>query len=130
MPETKTHEKSCQHQCEEEKHDGVTFTPRFDIWETDEELVLFGDLPGVTPQELDVRFEDGQLILHGRVAVRQLGGQPLHREYGVGDFHRTFAIDETIDSSRISAELKAGVLALHLPKSEAVKPKRIPVTSG
>jgi HSP20 family protein len=114
----------------EQKHGGVVFTPRFDIWETDDELVLYGDLPGVHPNDLDVRFEDGQLSLHGRVAPRQSGVEYLAGEYGIGDFHRSFAIGEAIDTDKISAELKNGVLTLCLPKSEAVKPRRIQVNAG
>ena len=49
---------------------GQTFSPRFDIWETADELVLFGDLPGVAPESLDIRFEDRELTVHGRVEPR------------------------------------------------------------
>jgi HSP20 family protein len=54
----------------------------------------------------------------------------LYGEYGIGDFFRTFTIGETIDADKISAELKDGVLTLHLPKTEAVKPRRIEVQSS
>ena len=53
----------------------------------------------------------------------------LYSEYGIGDFYRTFSVAETIDGSKISAELKNGVLTVHLPKTEEVKPRRIEVTS-
>ncbi|MCL4202332.1 MAG: Hsp20/alpha crystallin family protein [Pirellulaceae bacterium] len=111
----------------ERTQESVTYTPRFDIWENQEELLLYGDLPGVNAGDLDIRFEDKQLSIHGRVAPRHSGGQYLYAEYGVGDFFRTFAIGESIDASKISAELKNGVLTVHLPKTEAVKPKRIEV---
>lgn len=107
-----------------------TYTPRFDIWETDEELILYGDLPGVEPQDLDIRFENRELTVLGRVPSRHAERRQLYGEYGIGDFYRTFAIGETIDGSKISAELKNGVLTLHLPKTEAVKPKRIVVNAG
>ncbi len=51
----------------------------------------------------------------------------LLREYGVGDFYRTFRVSEQIDASRIEAEYADGVLKLHLPKVEAVKPRKITV---
>ncbi|TVS20143.1 MAG: Hsp20/alpha crystallin family protein [Planctomycetaceae bacterium] len=105
----------------------LTFTPRFDIWENDDELILYGDLPGVSAENLEIRFEEKQLSIHGRVDARQGGVQYLYAEYGVGDFFRTFAIGEAMDASKIAAELKNGVLTVHLPKSEAVKPKRIEV---
>ena len=105
----------------------MTFVPRFDIWETDDELVLYGDLPGVKPENLDIQFENKQLVIHGRTCPRNVGRKFLYAEYGVGDYHRSFTIGEAIDASKISAELTAGVLTLHLPKSEKVKPRRIEV---
>ncbi|MFO0903896.1 MAG: Hsp20/alpha crystallin family protein [Pirellulales bacterium] len=103
------------------------FTPRIDIVETDAELVLYADLPGVAPENLDVRYEDGRLTLEGRVSPRQSDVRYGVREYGVGNFQRSFAIGESIDASRIAAELSRGVLVLHLPKVERAQPRRIPV---
>jgi HSP20 family protein len=105
----------------------VTFSPRIDIHETDEQLILYAELPGVTTDDLDIQFENRELRIHGRVQPRQTDAEYIYREYGVGDFFRTFAIGETIDPERISAELKNGVLTLHLPKKEAAKPRRIQV---
>lgn len=106
---------------------GQVYSPRFDIWENDEELVLYGDLPGVSPETLDIQFENRTLTIHGKVEHRHGDHRFLYGEYGIGDFHRTFTIGEMIDGDKISAELKNGVLALHLPKSEAIKPRRIEV---
>lgn len=130
MSDTIQQKRPSETETAEQKHGGVVFTPRFDIWETDDELVLYGDLPGVDPSDLDIRFEDGQLSLHGRVAPRQPEVQYLFGEYGIGDFHRSFAIGESIDTSQISAELSNGVLTLRLPKTEAVKPHRIQVSTA
>ena len=127
MSEIAKRESSSDVATVERTQQSVTFTPRFDIWENEEELVLYGDLPGVDAENLDIRFEDRQLCIHGRVPARQKGVQFLYAEYGVGDFFRTFAIGESIDASKIAAELSNGVLTVHLPKSEAVKPKRIEV---
>ena len=109
---------------------GTTYSPRFDLWENDDEMVLYGDLPGDMPEDLDVRFEHPVLTIHGKVSPRHNDIKFLHGEYGIGDFHRTFAIGEAIDTERISAELKNGVVTVHLPKSERVKPRRIDVTCG
>jgi HSP20 family molecular chaperone IbpA len=108
---------------------GPTYSPRFDIWENDDELVLCGDLPGVTSDTLDIRFENRELTIHGKVSLRHEGVQFLYGEYGIGDFYRSFTIGEAIDAEKIAAELKHGVLTLHLPKTEAVKPRRIEVQS-
>jgi HSP20 family protein len=105
----------------------VNYSPRVDILETADELVLYADLPGVRPEDLDIRFENGELTIHGKVAPRGPAEGFVLRKYGVGDFYRSFTISEDIDADKITAELKQGVLTLHLPKREAVKPKRITV---
>jgi HSP20 family protein len=109
---------------------GATYSPRIDIWESDEELVLFADLPGVAPEDLEIQFENRDLRIHGKVVERHGDRRFMFGEYGIGDFYRTFTIGESVDAARISAELKHGVLTLHLPKTEAVKPRRIQVNSG
>jgi HSP20 family molecular chaperone IbpA len=111
----------------ERTRNGTIYTPRFDIVETDDELVLYGDLPGVTKDDLDVRFENGELTVQGKVASRHTEHEFLYGEYGIGDFHRSFSINETIDAEKISAELHNGVLTLHLPKVETAKPRKIAV---
>jgi HSP20 family protein len=107
---------------------GVCYTPRVDIMETEEESLLLADLPGVKPEDVDVRFDNGELIIDGRCAPRHEGAKYLLCEYGVGDFYRAFSISEHIDWQKISAELKNGVLTVHLPNAETVKPKKITVT--
>ena len=113
----------------ERTRSGVTYTPRVDIYEDSEELTLFVDLPGVQPDGLDLRFENGELNIHGKVQPRHQGDY-LYCEYGIGDFHRAFTIHEQVDASRIAGELKNGALIVHLPKSEAAKPRRIAVKAG
>jgi HSP20 family molecular chaperone IbpA len=109
---------------------GVTYSPRIDILETADELVLYVDLPGVVHEDLDIQFENGELTLNGKVTPRQENVKFLYAEYGTGDFHRTFSIGEMIDADRIVAELNSGVLTLHLPKAEKVKPRRIEVKAS
>jgi HSP20 family protein len=106
---------------------GVYFTPRVDIVETDHELTLYADLPGARPEDVDLRYEQGELALHGRVRPRQPERGALLNEYEVGDFYRAFQIHETIDASKIGAEFKNGVLTIHLPKMEQAKPRQITV---
>ena len=106
---------------------GVFFTPRVDIYETDQELTLYADVPGVTCQDLDLRYERGELIVHGRVQPRHPDVNYLLQEYEEGDFYRAFTIHESIDGSRIEAECKNGVLIVHLPKAEAARPRQIKV---
>ena len=108
---------------------GATYTPRIDIWETSDELVLYADMPGVAAEHLDIQFENRELRIHGTVCPRHENIHFLYGEYGIGDFCRTFTIGEAIDSEKIAAELKDGVLTLHLPKTESRKPRRIEVKS-
>lgn len=104
-----------------------TFVPRIDIWEGDEELVLHADMPGVKPENLDIRFENRELSIHGKICPRYSDVEVTYAEFAIGDFHRTFSIGEAIDVDKISAEMSDGVLILRLPKSEKVKPRRIQV---
>jgi HSP20 family protein len=107
----------------------VTYTPRVDILETENELLLFADLPGVKDEAVDIRFENGELTLHARRAPANVTGQWLW-ENEIGDFFRAFRISEQVDAGKIWAELKNGVLTLHLPKVEAAKPRKIAVKGG
>ena len=109
---------------------GMTYSPRIDIWEMDDELVLYADIPGVAPEDLDIRFENHELTIHGKVSLRHQERQFVYGEYGIGDYYRTFNIGESIDASKIYAELRNGVLTLHLPKTEEVRPRRIEVKTS
>ena len=106
---------------------GVHFTPRMDIIETDRELTLYAEVPGVRPEDVDLHYEKGELMLHARVRPRSAGKTLLLQEYEEGDFYRAFAIHESIDASKIEAECKNGVLIVHLPKAEAARPRQINV---
>jgi HSP20 family protein len=108
----------------------LTYTPRFDIWEDESAYHLAGDLPGVTPEQIDIQCENRELRIWGKVLPRQSEVQYWSQEYGIGDFYRSFSLDEAIDGDRIEAVLKNGVLELILPKHPSVLPRRIAVKSG
>lgn len=105
----------------------VSYVPRVDIYETDDELVLLCDLPGVKPGDLEARFDKGELIIEGKVAGRDAPRGFAINEYGVGDFYRSFALDDAIDPNKLSAEYGHGVLTVHLPKKEAIRPRKIAI---
>jgi HSP20 family molecular chaperone IbpA len=105
----------------------VTFAPRVDIMETEGELMLFVDVPGCRQDDVELRFEKGELILHCRCAPRHTEVNFIAQEYEVGDYYRVFTISDQIDSDKISASLHGGVLTVHLPKRESVKPRKISV---
>jgi len=105
---------------DERAEQSVTVTPRVDVLETENEFLVLADMPGVTPGDVDVRFEKGELSVHGR--------RPTTRAEESTTFHRTFAVADTVAADKITADLKSGVLTIRLPKVEAVKPKRIAVS--
>ena len=107
---------------------GRHFRPNVDILEEDDELLVLADMPGARGDRIDIQFEDGTLTIHAKVDARQGDGtEYLVSEYEVGDYYRTFQVSESIDASKINAEYSDGVLTLHLPKSEASKPRKITV---
>jgi len=115
----------------EHTRSGAYYRPNVDIAETKDELIVQADVPGATSDSIDIHFEDGTLTLLAQVRPRQQGNvEYLAREYGVGDYYRTFQVSEAIDASKISAEYADGVLTLHLPKAEAVKPRKISVKAS
>lgn len=105
----------------------AVYTPRFDICELENEFVLMGDLPGVVAEDLDIRYEKQELTILGKVAPRFAEARYFAAEYGVGDFYRSFTIQELVDAEAIAAELKDGVLTVRLPKRPEVRPKKIAV---
>lgn len=109
---------------------GFLSPPCVDIYETADEVVLLCDMPGVKPQDIDVRVEDGELKVYGKVEPRQARADFLAEEYGVGDFCRCFSPGKEIDTSAISAGYREGVLTVHLPRAEKMKAKRIAVSAG
>jgi HSP20 family protein len=111
---------------------GNNYTPLVDIIEKPTELVIVADIPGSAADKIDIHFEDRSLIIHAVVNTRQDAAQThfLAREYGVGDFHRVFQVNEDVDAQRIRAEYRDGVLEVSLPKAEAILPRKIQVRSG
>jgi len=110
-----------------EMNHGVTFTPRVDILETEQELVLYADMPGVKQDDVDIRFEKDELTIHAGREMNRTADGYFVREAEPGDYFRSFRISERISSEKIWAELKNGVMTLHLPKAEAAKPRKIAV---
>ena len=105
-------------------------TPPIDIHEEPDGLILEADLPGASENQVTIQLEDNVLMLHARVsAPAPEGARPLYEEYHVGDFYRSFILSDEVERSRITAELKNGVLRLILPKAERVKTRRIEIKS-
>jgi HSP20 family molecular chaperone IbpA len=103
--------------------------PPVDIYENAEKLLLIADVPGVEPDGVDIRFEKGRLTFTGKRSEAP-AGELLAAEYARVDYERTFALPQGIDADAISAELDKGVLRIHLPKSAALRPRRIEVKTS
>jgi HSP20 family protein len=103
-------------------------SPRVNITETKDGYLLEAEMPGVTKEGMEILLENSELTLVGRRQVEPTGLQLLYRESQNRDYRRTFALDPTIDTAKIEARMENGVLKLHLPKVEEVKPRRITVT--
>jgi HSP20 family protein len=111
---------------EETRSQEQYLAPPVDIYETQDGLVVKADLPGVSKETLNVRVENNLLTIRGE-ATHSTRGEPIYREYGLINFFRQFELNERVDQSNISAELRHGVLTLKLPKAEEAKPKKIDI---
>ena len=107
----------------------ATVTPRVDIHETDREVVLRVDLPGVAVSDVDVRFEEGELHIRGKVGESPKG-EALAREFVAGDFYRSFRLHEQLSTTEIEAEFKNGVLTVHLPKQVKHQTRQVTVKAS
>ncbi|WP_321494714.1 Hsp20/alpha crystallin family protein [uncultured Desulfobacter sp.] len=101
-------------------------TPAVDIYENEDEILLHADMPGVVKDDISIDIDNGKLSISG---VRKLGvkGSATYEEFSDVEYVRNFSVPQTIDVERVEAELKNGVLRLHLPKSEAAKPRQIEI---
>jgi HSP20 family molecular chaperone IbpA len=99
--------------------------PEVDITETKDEYVLVADMPGVGKGGLEVLLDNNELTIVGRRQLPPSGAEVLHRESKAHDFRRTFEVDPVIETTRIRAQIVQGVLTVHLPKAERVKPRRV-----
>ena len=110
---------------------GLVFSPAVDIFETEKEITVLADMPGVKPENLTIDLRDNVLTLDGDVADPQGPNEvEILREYRIGKYRREFTLSQVIDQSKIDAELKDGVLRVLLPKVGEVVPRKITVKAG
>jgi len=106
-----------------------TATPSVDIYENENEILLYADMPGVHKEDVTVNIENGKLSISG---IRRLDHQGVStwEEFVDIEYVRSFSIPQTINVEDVQAKLKDGVLTLHLPKSEAAKPRMIEIKAA
>ena len=108
----------------------VAFVPRADIYETDDNIVVVADMPGVDEKSVDITLENDVLSINGYVEPRSPENYDLaYAEYREGDYQRRFTISNQIDRDKIEATVRDGVLRLLLPKSQPTT-KKVAVKSG
>ena len=136
MTETETKELQAKEKMEaaapaEPTMPGRVFTPAVDIFETDKEITLLADMPGVKAADLNIDLRNDTLTLTGAVAPFE-GPQEedILIEYEIGTYSRQFSLSEVIDQGKIDAQLNDGVLRLSLPKVEKATPRKITVKAG
>lgn len=106
-----------------------TIVPLVDVYENGDEFLLVADVPGVASDGLTVNLDKDELIIEGRRADA-FAAEGLRLEYEATDYRRAFSLPPGIDAAKIAAELRRGVLTLHLPKAESLRPRQIAVKAG
>ena len=108
------------------------WAPPVDIFETQDQLVLRAEVPGVQKEDMDVRIEDGVLTLRGErkqvTEVKEECALRMERVYGA--FTRSFSLPTTVDAAKVAAVYKDGVLEVTVPKAESAKPKRVEIKAA
>ena len=107
-----------------------TWMPAVDVQETDTSFVFHAELPGLTKKDIEITLEDNLLTLSGeRQFDDREEGRNYHRiERAYGKFSRSFSLPTQVDSSKVAASFKDGILEVEVPKSEEAKPRRIEIS--
>jgi len=115
----------------EQTKPGAVFTPQVDIFETEKEITLLADIPGVKSDRLNIDLRDDILTITGDVdPVDAAAEEDVLIEYETGRFYSQFTLSEVIDQNKIDAKLSEGVLRLTLPKVEKATPRKIAIKSA
>lgn len=115
----------------ERTKDRVVFTPAVDILEDANNLYIYADMPGADDKGVNITLENDVLTIEAQVGEMTFDKHSkTYAEYGIGDFHRAFTLNEAIERDKIEAKMKNGVLSIVLPKAEAAKTRSIPIKAG
>jgi HSP20 family molecular chaperone IbpA len=116
---------------ERREQDTRSVLPRVDVYEDASGITLLADLPGVPRDQLDIKVEGDTLLVEGTVQPQTPDGmEPVYAEVRVPRFRRSFSLSRELDTQRIDANLKDGVLTLRIPKVQHAQPRRITVQAG
>jgi HSP20 family molecular chaperone IbpA len=105
--------------------------PAIDVFEDASGITLLADMPGVPKEQLELKVEDEALLIEGAVQPRTPDGmEAIYAEVRTPRYRRSFTLSRELDTTRIEANLKDGVLRLRIPKQAHAQPRRITVTAG
>ena len=109
----------------------ATLLPPVDVFEDATGITLYADLPGVSKDRLNLHVDADALTIEGEMSIEMPQGmEATHAEVSLPRFRRVFTLSKELDTEKLSAELKQGVLKLRIQKAEHAKPRRIPVQAG
>ena len=115
----------------EQTRPGLVFTPEVDIYESDRNIILLADMPGVAADDVKIDLRDGVLTLTGDIKPWEDSKESdVLVEFEIGKYYRQFNLSEVIAQDKIEAKLEDGVLRLDLPKAEKALPRKIAVNAG
>jgi len=110
---------------------GRVVTPAVDVIEDDSGITLRADMPGVPRDQLELRVEGDTLLIEGKVQPQTPAGlEAVYAEFRASRFRRTFTLSRELDSARVDANLKDGVLMVRIPKQAHAQPRRIAVNAA
>jgi HSP20 family protein len=111
--------------------ESTPLTPPVDIAEDAEGIRLTADMPGVSKDHVSIGVEGDTLTIEGVVTLGETAQlQPVYQEVGVAQYRRSFVLSRDLDTERIQAQMRNGVLTLRVPKREEARPRRIEVRAG
>jgi HSP20 family molecular chaperone IbpA len=112
----------------ERRQELTRIAPVVDIYENEDEILLHADMPGVAKDQVTVNVDNGKLEISG-IRRLQTKGSSSWQEFGDVEYRRVFSVPQSIEVAKVNAELKEGVLKLHLPKAEAAKPRTVKISA-
>ena len=125
--ETKTTETA--HSWDEALEKEAWISPMINIYETDDDFILETFMPGVAKENLKIKYEDGAVVLMGRINYDEIMNRKyVLREMEIGNYYRKLNLSDSIDESKIEAHFENGMLTLRLPKHERIKPRTIAIS--
>lgn len=108
-----------------------TLLPRVDVFEDKDGILLLADMPGVPKDKLELRIDNDTLLIEGEIVAdtpTDMGA--VYAELRLSRYHRAFSLSHELDSARIDAQLRDGVLNLRIPRHAHAKPRKIEVKAG